>query len=499
MIEPLRPAVRMLNDALARQIIDEAFEVLAKTGVLVENREAAALLRDHGSAEGPSGRILLPRGLVESSLGSAPATIRMFDRSGNHSRVVGGDEVHFDPGSAALRLFDHRTQTEREARTADVIAFVRLVDRLDHFHFQSTGLISSDVPEHVADAYRLFLSLRWSSKPVVTGTFLVEGFAPMSAMLSAVRGGSGRLREKPLAIFDACPSPPLLWTTLTAQSLIDCARAGIPSELVAMPLTGATAPATIAGALVQLTAENLSGLAIAQCASAGAPVIFGGSPASFDMRTGNAPMGAIETMMIDCAYAQIGKILHLPTHAYIGLSDAKCVDAQAGFETGIGAVLAALAGINVVSGGGMMDYETCQSLEKLVIDDEICAMAYRLLEGIRQRDNPIATDLFLELGARSEPFEFLTHPHTLRWFREEQYVPHTVDRGKYAQWVAQGKPTAAGRAHMQVEEILADPPTDGLSADMRAELRRIMQGHGLRYGMETLPIDNGEPGTGNGR
>ena len=488
MTEPLRPSVRMLSESLASQIIDEAFEILASTGVLVENGEAASLLLDHGAAEGPSGRILLPRGLVESSLATAPATILMFDCSGERSYAIGGEEVHFDPGSAALRLFEHQTQTEREARTSDVVAFVRLVDELEHFHFQSTGLISSDVPEQAADAYRLFLSLLWGSKPVVTGTFLVEGFAPMCAMLATIRGGSDLLRRKPLAIFDACPSPPLTWTKLTAQSLIDCAHAGIPSELVAMPLTGATAPATMTGALVQLTAENLSGLSIAQSASAGAPVIFGGSPASFDMRTGNAPMGAIETMMIDCAYAQIGKRLQLPTHAYIGLSDAKCVDAQAGLETGIGAVLAALAGINVVSGGGMLDYETCQSLEKLVIDDEICAMALRLLEGIRQRDNPIATTLFSEFRDQSEQgFDFLTHAHTLQWFRKEQYVPRLVDRGKYGQWVADGKPSLAERAHKRVEEILAGPVISSLAPEIGAELRKIMEQHGRRYGLDRLP------------
>ncbi len=488
LIEPLRPSVRMLSDALASQIVDEAFEVLASTGVRVENGEAASLLHDHGAVRRPFGRVLLPRALVESSLASAPATILMYDRSGAHSFVVGGDEVHFDPGSAALRLFDHQTQTEREARTRDVIAFVRLVDRLDHFHFQSTGLISSDVPEQAADAYRLFLSLGWGSKPVVTGTFVVEGFMPMCEMLGAIRGGADLLRQKPLAIFDACPSPPLTWTRLTAQSLIDCARAGVPSELVAMPLTGATAPATIAGALVQLTAENLSGLTIAQCASAGAPVIFGGSPASFDMHTGNAPMGAIETMMIDCAYAQIGKMLRLPTHAYIGLSDAKCVDAQAGLETGIGVVLAALAGINVVSGGGMMDYETCQSFEKLVIDDEICAMACRLLDGIRQRDNPIATGLFAEIMEHGgQELDFLTHPHTLQWFREEQHVPTVVDRGKYGQWVADGKPSLAGRAHRRVEEILADPEMMTLSPELFAELQAIMEHYGRQYGLARLP------------
>ena len=114
----------------------------------------------------------------------------------------------------------------------------------------STGLIGGDVAESAADAYRLYLALLFCSKPVVTGLFTVGSFAPMQEMLAAVRGGSAELRAKPLAIFDACPSPPLKWSNLTTQSLIDCAKAGIPSELVSMPLTGATAPATLTGALV---------------------------------------------------------------------------------------------------------------------------------------------------------------------------------------------------------------------------------------------------------
>ncbi|MEW6374522.1 MAG: trimethylamine methyltransferase family protein [Thermodesulfobacteriota bacterium] len=149
--------------------------------------------------------------------------------------------------------------------------------------------MSSDVPEEIADCYRLFISLQFRSKPIVTGTFLIEGFKPMFEILFAIRGESAELRKKPLAIFDASPSPPLKWSNLTTQSVIDCARAGIPSEFVSMSLTGATSPVTLSGALVQHSVENLAGLVISQLAQPGAPVIFGGSPASFDMRTGTPP------------------------------------------------------------------------------------------------------------------------------------------------------------------------------------------------------------------
>jgi len=483
--EPLRPSVKFLSNALIDKIVNESCQLLERMGVFVENQEAMELFLEAGAKADPtSRRVYIPRKLVDDALKSAPRTITLYDARGEKSFLIGGDEIHFDPGSTALRLFDHRTQCERKAVTADLVRFSSLIQRLENFHFQSTGLISSDVPEAISDCYRLFIALQNCTKPIVTGLFVVEGFKPMLEMLVAVRGSAAMLREQPLAIFDACPSPPLRWSNLTTQSLIDCARAGIPSELVSMPLTGATAPVTLTGSLVQLTAENLAGVVITQLAMPGAPVIFGGSPSCFDMHTANPPMGAIETMMIDSAYSQIGKSLGLPTHAYIGLSDSKCVDAQAGLETGMGVVLAALSGINVISGGGMMDFESTQSLEKLVIDNDICGMAYRMIEGISQRDETMALDLFLEEGAG---IEFLTHPHTLQWHLEEQKYPAIINRDGYQQWIDEGKPTLADRAAARVEEFLGGDRDPVLSPEVVRDVRRIMEQYAKLSGFATLP------------
>nr|NIM90549.1 hypothetical protein [Candidatus Aminicenantes bacterium] len=376
MIPTKRPKLELLTPDFIQKIIDETLIILEKQGIFVENQEALELLKEAGmKVDESTQRVFLTPQIVEASLSSTPSVIKLYDRTGKKEYIVGDDEVHFDPGSAAVTILDHQTQEERKAFTEDLVKFTRLTECLDHIHFQSTGLISSDVPDIISDSYRLYIGLLFSSKPAVTGTFRVEGFKPMYDMLVAIRGSEKNLAEKPLAIFDACPSPPLKWSNLTAQSLIDSARAGVPSELISMGMTGATSPVTIAGTLVQHVAENLCGLVICQLAKKGAPVIFGGSPSSFDMRKGTTPMGAIETMMIDSAYSQIAKHFNLPTHAYMGLSDSKTNDNQAGLETGIGAILAALAGVNVISGPGMMDFESCQSLEKLVIDNEICGMA----------------------------------------------------------------------------------------------------------------------------
>ena len=195
-------------------------------------------------------------------------------------------------------------------------------------------------------------------------------------------------------------------------------------------------------------------------------------------------MGAIETMMIDSAYTQVGKYLNLPTHAYMGLSDSKINDAQAGFETGIGAVLAALSGVNVVSGPGMMNFESCQSLEKLVVDNEICGMAYRLIEGISQRDDPLAKNLFEGFTPETQ---FLSMPHTRKWYRQEHTFPRVVDRDTYDYWVSLGRKSIADRASDEVERLLRENPHTPLDEDILRELKKIMLADAQDNGLSSLP------------
>lgn len=483
------PSLRLLDRGLTEGIIDEALGVLEKTGVLIENEEGMGLLKDAGMRVDEKRRVVyITRDLVQESLETTPSSIKLYDRQGSSEPVVvmEKDRLHFTPGSAALYVFDYDSNEVRTPKTEDLSQFVRLADSLSNIDAQSTAMIPNDVPRGIVDRYRLFLVLRNSSKPVVTGTFTLEGFKPMKDMLLAIRGSEGALKEKPLAIFDVCPSPPLKWSNLTCHDLIECARSGIPAEFISMPMTGASAPITLTGALVQHTAETLSGIVIGQLARPGAPLIYGGSPAAFDMRKGTSPMGAIETMMIDCAYIQIGKHLGLPTHAYMGLSDAKLPDSQAGLESGIGAILASLCGANMVAGPGMLTFESCQSMEKLVIDNEICGMAKRLIEGIRPRTDPLAEDLFQ--GDIYEGDHFLTSPTTMRWFKEEFFYPGSIiDRDQKDVWIKKGATTAEERAHKEVERILASHSPLPLSEEIDRELVRIMEGEAKRYGLERLP------------
>jgi trimethylamine--corrinoid protein Co-methyltransferase len=486
----LRPRVRWFEEEVRERIVREAMRILEELGVFVECEEALALLDGAGAeVERASQRVRIPASLTRRALESAPSRALVHDRSGNPVMDLGDERMHFNPGSAALRILDPGSREPRVPRTRDLVRLALLTDGLPHYAAQSTALVPGDVPEEVADSYRLYVALHHSTKPVVTGTFSVGAFAVMRDMLAAVAGGDAALRDRPNAIFDCCPSPPLSWSDLTAQALIDCARAGIPAELVSMPMTGATAPVTLAGAVTQHCAENLSGIVIHQLAAPGAPILYGGSPACFDMRKGTTPMGALETMMIDGAYAEVGRHLGVPTHAYMALSDAKIVDYQAGMESGMGAVLAALSGVNNVSGPGMLDFESCQSLEKLLLDHEVCGMVLRMAEGIELRDDPIALPVLEEGVAKKE---FLSLRHTTQWFREEAYFPDAViDRGSLEEWRGKGAHDAAARAAARVEERLDRHEPEPLDETIAARLEEIMLAEARRAGLSRLPDSGG--------
>jgi trimethylamine--corrinoid protein Co-methyltransferase len=482
----MRPTLQLLSKDLTERILAEAREILSKLGVEIHNPGVLRLLADHGARIDPTNqRAFLKDDIIDKSLRTAPRGFKLFDALGNETCDFAGENVYFNPGSAAINILDGATGQMRRPDTADYVRYVKLAGGLPHIACQSTALIPADVHELISDSYRLYLSLLYGEKPVVTGAFTIEGFEVMKDLQLAVRGNAQALREKPLTVFSCCPTAPVKWSDVTSQNLVDCAHWSIPVEFISMPLSGFVAPVTLVGSLVQQTAETLSGIVISQLTQPGHPVLYGGSPAIFDVRHETTPMGAIETMMLDCAASEIGKYLGLPTQGYIALSDAKQLDSQAGLETAMGALLAALSGINSISGPGMLDFESCQSLEKLVVDNEICGMAYRLIQGIEPREDFPALPLFRELLSEKH---LLIADHTRRHLREEITFPGPViDRANRAKWLQRGQATLAERASREVSRLIQEYKPSRLPDKAKSELTRLMEGEARRHGMSGLP------------
>ncbi|PYT34293.1 MAG: hypothetical protein DMF52_13325 [Acidobacteria bacterium] len=482
LLPTFRPRIQMLSEELIDRIIDEAFDVLSTIGLQFEHPKALSLLGEHGQRIDRTGeRAYLDRDFVEKAIESAPKSFKIWNVTGDASIEIGGDNVTYDPGSAAIKMLEV-DGTTHASTSSDYVRLARLVHQLGNIRAASTSLVPHDVPNEVSDFFRLYLAVQNCNKPIVTGLFREESFGAMFEIMTIVRGSEKEATEKPLAIFDACPSSPLRWSVLTSESIMQCARHNLPSEIISVPLTGATGPVTMSGTLVVHTAENLAGIALAQAVRPGSPVVYGGAPCLMDMRAGQTPFGSLETYMIDCAYAQIGKRFGFPIHSYMGLSDSKRVDAQAGYETGTGVIMAALAGVNVVSGVGILDFITCQSLEKLVIDNELCGMAYRLIDGIKHRHEKMAIDFLPEAVKQGH---FLGHPTTLKLFREECYMPgKVVDRASAPQ--GGGGPSDYERARGVVKDLLAKEPFR-LSEDKVRELDKVVLREAREFGMEALP------------
>ncbi len=483
----MRPVVRFLSDELVNKIIAEARDILSKLGVEIHNAGILDMLADHGARVEPgANRARLDGELIDLALKTAPHGFRLYDAFGQQTHDLSGHNVYFTPGSAAINILDAATGEARPPTTADYVRYAKLISRLDHIASQSTALVPADVHQNISDSIRLYLSLLHCRKPVVTGCFTVDAFNVMKDMQVAVRGSEAELRAKPLTVFSCCPTAPLKWSDVTSQNVVDCARYGIPVEFISMPLSGFVAPVTLVGSLVQHTAETLSGIVISQLAGPGGPMLYGGSPAIFDVRYETTPMGAIETMMVDCAASEIGKHLGLPTQAYIGLSDGKQFDAQDGLETGVGATLAALAGINNISGPGMLDFESCLSLEKLVLDNEICGMALRLIAGIEPKEDFPALARFEELLAGQH---LLISKHTRRHLKTEHFMPgRVIDRANRSRWREQGGLSLHQRARQEVERLVASYEPPGLPDDVCRELTKLMEHEARRYGIDCLPL-----------
>ncbi len=483
----MRPRTELISLDLIGRILEEAFQLLRSPGIKIRSQEVRALLADNGAILVDNSEVVqIPEQLGRRAIESAPAEFWLYDRGGQPTVRYGGDDVHFNPGSSGVNILDPQTMEHRPAQTTDLVKLIKVTEMLPQYDAQSTAVICNDVPEDLGDIYRLYLVLRYSNKPIVTGAFTTEGARRMFEMLALVAGGSGAMVEKPMAVFDVCPTPPLVWSDFGANNLVDLARAGLPAQIVSMPLAGAAAPVTLLGSVVQHAAECISGITIHQLAQSGAPIVWGGAPAIFDMRYGTTPMGAMETAMLDATYAQVGKYLELPTHAYLGASDAKIVDAQAGLESGATALVGALAGINMISGPGMLDFLACQSAEKLVVDAEAIAMTKRLLDGVEVRTDPLATSMYGDFGFKAD---FLKQKITRELFGKEQHLSSKViDRNSYRAWRETGGLDTFDRAKLIVDELVDKFEKPDFAGRQATELTNMMASLAKDEGMPTLPV-----------
>lgn len=470
----MRPTLQSIDESLIVRILDEAKTVLAEIGIEVRGSQLKERLLAHGLSTDETGqRILFPPDVVDAALATAPSCFTLYDRDGNAFTEIGGDKVHFVPASSGLKVHDHRTDELRPPTTMDFVEYVRVADGLEHIAYLATAFSTDDVEAQVSDAWRLYLCLTNSKRPIVSGAFTEHGVPRMGEMMALFRQDRANLRARPLAIFTITATGNFRYSEDSSQNLLDCAEWGIPMEIVPVTLMGLIAPVTLVGAAVFHTVDTLAGIVMAQIIKPGTPVLFGGAPAAFHMREATSPMLAIEALRLDTIYAAIGKYLSLPTQAYMALSDSKFLDAQAGAESFGSALLAALAGIHSVSGPGLLDYVMLFSLPKLVFDNELCGQIHHFLREIAVIDDLPTLDL---VRAQLAEEHMLTAAHTLDHWPQQLYLPGAVyDRTNRESWEKAGSKRLWARAIAETEARLAAYQPIVTDHAIDVEMRRLIQ------------------------
>ena len=469
----MRPTMSVLSDDQIGKILAEAKRLMAETGMEIRGETMKKRLQDHGLKTDKTGkRILFPPDVVDKAIADAPSSFTLFNRDGDPYTDIGGDNVHYVPGSSGLKILDHRSGETRLADSTDFIEYARLCDGLEHIAYLATAFSTNkDIESQVSDAWRLYMILTTSKKPIVSGAFSEHGVPRMADMMQMFRNDRDDLVAKPMSIFTITATGNFRYGEDSCQNMLDCVEAGIPVEIVPVTLMGLIAPVTLVGALVFHCVDVLTGITMAQIIRPGAPVLFGGAPATFHMKAASSPMAAIEAQHLNVAYVQIAKSLDLPTQAYMALSDGKFLDAQAGGETFSSALLAAIAGVNSVSGPGMLDFVLTFSLPKLVFDNEVCGQSLHFVRDIEVLDDLPTADLVADLMRDDH---LITSPHTLTHWPEELYLTDSViDRENRESWEKAGGPTLEQRATKEVEQRLAayqpietDPAIDQAMRDI---------------------------------
>ncbi len=485
----MRPQLRVVPDQLIGPILDEAKKILAEIGVEVRGARLRERLLAHGlklaRTADEAERVLFPPEVVDRAIATVPKRFALYDRDGGAYTELGGDKVHFVPGSSGLKILDHRTGETRLSNTRDFIEYVRVADGLKNLGYLATAFSTNDIEPMVSDAWRLYLLLTNSLKPIVSGAFSEHGVVRMAEMMQLFRRDKSDLVARPMSIFTVTATGFYRYSEDSCQNLLDCVEFGIPIEIVPVTLMGLIAPVTLVGATVMHIADVLAGLTMAQIVKPGTPTLFGGAPATFHMKTAMSPMAAIETLHLNMAYIEIAKYLGIPTQSYMALSEGKFLDAQAGAETFAGALLAAVGGVNSVSGPGMLDYVLTFSLAKLVFDDELCGQALHFCrEFAVQEDLPTRTLVRQLLQEK----HLLTSAHTLKHWPSELYLPGTVfDRINRESWQLAGSMTLDQRVHQEVERLLGAYVSPPLDPRLDAEMIRIIK--------SALPRDEALPET----
>lgn len=466
---------RPLGDAGVERIHQAALHVLefVGMGIIGDLPPGAQAILEQGGRLNEQGRIGFPRALVEDVIAKACRSWTLHAIDPDRGIEISTRAVHYGTAGGAVEIADIETGRYRETTLADLYDAARLIDTLPNIHWCYRPLIARDMPDlRTLDINTAYALATGTTKPWGITMGAPENVAEVVALFDMVMGGEGRFKSAPTAhMVQGAGVPPLRFAEDRCLIKEEAIRHGFPIMLASAPQAGATAPAALAGTIVQVVAEALAGLVYANVLAPGHPVCLAPWPFVSDLRTGAMSGGSGEQALLMAAVAEMARFYGIPCSVAAGMADAKAPDAQSGFEKAYTTALAGLAGANMVheSAGMQASLMGC-AFESFVIDDDMLGSVLRAIRGIEVNDDTLSLEVIADVNLDG-PGHYLGHDQTLSLMQSEYHYPPLSDRQTPGQWEEEGSLTIQDRARDYVRKTLGSHYPEHVDADLDAKIR----------------------------
>jgi trimethylamine--corrinoid protein Co-methyltransferase len=453
------------------RIHDAALGILADTGIGDPIPEVLKYALPGGCELNDDNRLCFPRALVEDLIATSPSEYPLYAPNPDNDLMVRGEEVLFCTSGEAVTVFDYETQSYRPTKLTDLYDATRLADQLEHIHTFGQPFIAAEYSHdvYVHDINIAYAELAGTDKSFALGIAVVEHIDALVDLFDTYLGEEGAFLKRPFCTFGGCPIvSPLRFGEENAQVLVRVAELGLVADVAVAPQAGATAPAALAGTLVQCFAETLACLCVVNLVKPGTPINFGMWPFISDLRTGSFSGGSGEEALITAATTQLCNHYGFTTSVGAGMTDSKTMDVQAGYEKALTVATAALAGGNLVAAyPGIVGSLIGQSFEGMIIDNDMIGNIQRIVRGIEVTDETLSVDVINE--AVHGVGHYLGNEQTLTMMQTEYLYPEVADRLTPGAWEEMGRHTLYEQAHDKVKEMLTDyyPTYIDAAADKR--------------------------------
>ena len=450
-----------------------ALDVLEHTGMAAPTDTVRGLALESGCREDGSGRLLFPRALIEDTVARACRNFVLHGQTPQQDVEARAGRVHFATGGAAVTVLESETGRYRPAVLRDLYDLARLCDTLPNIQWFTRPVVATDIEDwRELDLNTVYACAAGTTKHLGASLTSAAHVGEVEQLLDLVLGSEGAFKARPfLSVHATTVVSPLTFAAESSDVATAAARLGMPVHSQTGPQAGATAPAALAGTLVQVVAETLAGLTAINLVRPGHPVIAGGWPFVSDLRTGAFTGGGAEQALLSAAMAQLMTFYDLPSGTAASMTDSKLPDNQAGYEKGITTLLTALSGPTFIyESAGMLASLLGCSMEAMVIDDEMISNIRRCMRGIEVTEDALSVEVIGQI-ARG-PGHFLGHQQTLDLMKSEYLYPQIADRRTPDAWQEAGGQDMWARANCRVQEVLTRHFPSHLSSQADVRIRQ---------------------------